>query len=141
MSENLPTVVTPGSSGTDTHNVQAGLASTSNNTNGNSTSRATRQSTRNGTFQTSTNKDFGGAIPKLGGILALRNENVTKKVNYDRFLEKLGIYIVNELKVGDHIIEVTKNPKLKIIEGFMASNKPTELSDDLKKSTLDVEVH
>ena len=132
MSENLQTKVSPDASGMDNHNAQVGLASTSNNANRNSASRATRQLTRNGTFQTSTNKDFEGSTPKLGGILALHNENVTQKTNYDCFLEKLGIYIVNDIKNGDHIVEVTKNSKLKIIEDFMASNKPTELSDDSK---------
>ena len=36
-------------------------------------------------------KDFEGAAPKIGGALALRNKNVTKKVNYDAFSEKLGV--------------------------------------------------
>ena len=66
MSENLQTKVSPDASGMDNHNAQVGLASTSNNANRNSASRATRQLTRNGTFQTSTNKDFEGSMPKLG---------------------------------------------------------------------------
>ena len=36
-----------------------------------------------------TPKEFEGATLKICSILALRNENVTKKVNYDAFCEKL----------------------------------------------------
>ena len=132
MSENLKTEATAGASETDAYNAQAGSPHTSKNAYGDNTTRATRQPNRNGTFQSSANKDFQGATPKLAAILVLRNETVTRKVNYDRFLEKLGIYIVNELKDGDYVIEVTKNPKAKIIDDFMTNNKPTELSDDEK---------
>ena len=33
-----------------------------------------------------TPKVFEGATLRIGGVLAIRNENVTKKVNYDVFL-------------------------------------------------------
>ena len=91
--------------------------------------------------QTSTNRYFEGATPKLGAVLALRSENTNKKVNYDRFLEKLAIYVVNELKNGDSLMEVTKNPNAKTIEEFQKENKPKELSNEDKKSTVDVEIH
>ena len=39
----------------------------------------------------STPRDFEGATPKIGRILALRSENMTKEVNYDQFCEKLYI--------------------------------------------------
>ena len=96
MSSNTTPLDSPGDTGrTDEQSAQAGLASTS----GNVTQRASRSTNRNGTVQSSTNRDYEGATPKLGAILALRSENVTKKVNYDRFLEKLEIYITNELKM------------------------------------------
>ena len=50
-------------------------------------------------MQSSTSRDFEGATPKIGGILALRSENITKKVNYDVFCEKLATYVMNELKM------------------------------------------
>ena len=56
-------------------------------------------------------------------------------------MEKLAIYIINELKNGDSIIEVTKNPNATIIKDFQKDNKPKELSDEDKKSTVDVEIH
>ena len=60
------------------------------------------------TAQTTTPRDFGGATPKIGGILALRSENMTHKVNYDIFCEKLGIFIMNEFKGGENVIEAIK---------------------------------
>ena len=134
MSSNTTPLDSPGETATDVQNAQAELASTS----GNVTQRASRSTNRNGTVQSSTKRDYEGATPKLGAILALRSENVTKKVNYDRFLEKLQIYIINELKNGDSIIEVTKKPKATIIE---KDQKPKELSDEAKQSTVDVEIH
>ena len=82
--------------------------------------------------QTSTNRDFEGATPKLGAVLALRSENINKKVNYDRFLEKLAIYVVNEFRNDDSIVEVTRNPNATIVEDFKKDNKPEELSDKSK---------
>ena len=48
--------------------------------------------------QSSTPRDFAGATPKIGGILALRSENMTNKVTYDKFCEKLKVYIMNNFK-------------------------------------------
>ena len=36
-----------------------------------------------------TSRDFEGATPGIGGILALRSENIVKKVNYDVFVKNL----------------------------------------------------
>ena len=94
MSSKTTPLDSPGETATDEQSAQAGLVSTS----GNVTQRASRSTNRNGTVQSSTNRDYERATPKLGAILALRSENVTKKVNYDRFLEKPEIYIINELK-------------------------------------------
>ena len=69
----------------------------------------------------STPKDFEGATPKIGGILALRSENMTNKVNYDIFCEKLGIYIMNDFKGGENVVEVTKNQETDIISCILAS--------------------
>ena len=59
-------------------------------------------------MQSSTNKDFEGSTPKIGGFLALCSKNITKKVNCDAFCEKLEIYVMNKLKNGDAIVEVKK---------------------------------
>ena len=89
----------------------------------------------------STPRDFEDAIPNIGGILVLRSENVIKKVNYDKFCEKIHTYIMNELKNGDTIVEITKNHSLDVIGDFENNNKPVELTDAEKKSTVDVEIH
>ena len=132
MSGILTPVENSPASNPDTQNAQAGLSTTPSNANGNVTQRNSRPPNRTGTVQSTTNRDFEGATPKLNAILALRSENITKKVNYDRFLEKLAIYVINELKNGDYIIEVTKNPNATIIEDFQKDNKPKELSDEDK---------
>ena len=80
----------------DAQNERLGTSPNTSNQNGNGFPRANRPSNRVSTVQSSTNRDFEGATPKLGAVLALRNENVNKKMNYDRFLEKLAIYMVNE---------------------------------------------
>ena len=108
MSENVALAKTPSANGADAQTVQAGLASTSSNPNGHGAPRANRPPNRNVAVQSSTNKYFEGATPKLGAILALCSENIIKKVNYDCFLEKLAIYVVNEFKNGDSIVETTK---------------------------------
>jgi hypothetical protein len=115
MSEN----VTPAEvrSSTENPDTSAGSSSTPHSRSGNGFSRSNRPSNRTPSAQTSTNRDFEGATPKLGAVLALRSENVNKKVNYDRFLEKLAIYVVNELKNGDSLVEVTKNPNREFPKG------------------------
>lgn len=55
-------------------------------------------------------RDYEGATPSIGSILAIRSKNVSKNVDYDVFCKKLQIYITNEFKNRDHIVEVTKNP-------------------------------
>ena len=108
---------------------------------GNPAARGSRYQNCTGTPQTSTTRDFEEATPKIGGILALRSENVTKKVNYDIFCEKLYIYVMNELKDGNVIVQVVKNPETNIIDGFEKNNKPKELSVAASTSTVDKEIH
>ena len=52
-------------------------------------SRGNRTPNRFGIQQSTANRDFAGATPKIGGVLGLRSENVTKKVNYDSFCKKI----------------------------------------------------
>ena len=101
--------------------------------------RPVRASNRIGPVS-STPRDFEGATPLVGGILGLRSENMIKKVNYDQFCEKLYIYIVNNFKNGDAIVEVTRNCSATIIDDFIVTHKPKELSDEDKKSDIEVEI-
>ena len=100
----------------------------------------TRTPRRPNTVSTNTPRDFEGVTPKIGGILALRSENMTKKVNYDIFCEKLGVYSMNEFKGGENVVGVTRNHAIDIISSFQTNNKPVELSEEEKKSTIDVEI-
>ena len=101
--------------------------------------RPARVSNRTGPVS-STPRDFEGATPLVGGILGLRSENMIKKVNYDQFCEKLYTYIVNNFKNGDAIVEVTRNCSAPIIDDFIVTHKPKELSDEDKKSDIEVEI-
>ena len=142
MSEpGTPVEVPSGNVPDTTTDSRVGSSSNPRNQSTNGTQRGTRPSNRTPAAQSSTNRDFEGATPKLGAVLALRSENIHKKVNYDRFLEKLSIYVVNELKNGDSLVQVTKNPNEDTIEIFKKENKPNELSDEDKKSTVDIEIH
>ena len=88
----------------------------------------------------STPKNFKGATPQIRRILALRSENMLKKVNYDKFCKKLHTYIANNFKNGDAIVEVTRNPSATIIEDFIARDKPIELLDEEQQSNVKVEI-
>ena len=48
-----------------------------------------RNPRRVNTSLSTTPRDFEGATPKIGGMLALRSENGNKKVNYDNFCKKV----------------------------------------------------
>ena len=110
-----------------------------NDVNPNSTSRPTRPNNRSGPVS-STPRDFEGATPKIGGILTLHSENMTKKVNYDQFCEKLYIFIMNVFKNGDSVVEVTRNPSANIVEDFKTLHKPNKLTDEEKESHIETEI-
>ena len=112
---------------------------TNQNSNQNVSGRHTRTNNRSGPVS-STPRDFEGATPRIGGILALRSENMTKKVNYDQFCEKLSTYIMNVFKNGDCVVEVTRNPSANIIENFKKLSKPEELTDKEKESHIETEI-
>ena len=102
-------------------------------------SRGTRAQNRYAGLQSTSHRDFAGATPKIGGVLGLRSENVTKKVTYDSFCEKLGIYVMNGFKDGDAIVEVTRNHNADIISEFETNNKPEPI--DSAASDVDKEIH
>ena len=94
----------------DTHTPEAGQTLSEADASHASRRNTTRSSRRPNTNFTSTSRDFEGVTPKIGGVLALRSENMLKKVNYDIFCEKLGVYMMNEFKGGENVVEVTKKP-------------------------------
>ena len=46
--------------------------------------------------------------------------------------------MMNEFNNGEHIVEVTKKPSEDMIKQFEAKSKPTELTDEMKKSSIEV---
>ena len=101
---------------------------------------ATRSHRRPNAALANTPKDFEGVTPKIGGILALRSENMTKKVNFDVFCEKLGVYVMNEFKGGENVVEITKRQTIDIVSSFEKESKPVQLTEEEKKDTIDVEI-
>ena len=65
---------------------------------------------------------------------------MTNKVTYDKFCEKLKVYILNDFKGGGNIVEVTKNPSVDIMLSFKTNNKPIHLINEEKESDIDVEI-
>ena len=93
MPENVIPDQTPPTANENENNAERAGGSEAGSTNG-GTRRPTRFNNRYGNITGTTQRDCVGDTPKLGGILGLRSENVTKKVNYDLFCEKLGTYIM-----------------------------------------------
>ena len=75
MTENGTPAEIPSDNATDTPNTQAGSSSTPPY----GLPRTNRTSNRMPAVQSSTNRDFEGATPKLGAVLALRSETYTKR--------------------------------------------------------------
>ena len=88
----------------------------------------------------SVSKEFKGANPKIGGVLALRSKNITTKASYDIFCEKLETFIMNEFENEDDIFEVIKDLSIGAIEDFKLNNKPDEATEDEKKLLIDMEI-
>ena len=89
------------------------------NTNRRHTNRNSNHQNRPVNVQSNTPRDYAGTVPKIGGILALCSENLNNKVNYDVFYEKLGVYIMNEFKNGEHIVQVVKDPSADVLSFTM----------------------
>ena len=131
MSENQQTPAAPAAENTVEETPAAN--STSNR-------HPNRFANRAGNVQSSTPRDYEGATPKIGGILTLRSENMTKKVSYDIFCEKLRIYVMNEFKNGEHIVEVTRDPSVDVLKSHNDKFKPKELTAKEKLSSIDVDI-
>ena len=119
----------------NTNNEETGGSSARNPRN-----RRPRNINNNAANTTTAQRSFEGATPAIGGVLALRSENVDKKMSYDRLKEILETYIIKNLSGGEYVIEGIQNTKLNVIDTFKNRNKPKELSDDEKTSNIKVEI-
>ena len=120
MSEEVP-LMTPTQSSKESiqlQNTQPRFASVANA----DQNRGNRAQNRYAGLQSTSNRDFAGATPKIGGVLGLRSENVTKKISYDLFREKLGTYVMTEFKNGDAVFPVTKDHNVDVLDLFKEKN-------------------
>ena len=79
---------------------------------------------RNNHIITTNSQSYQGECEDIRYILALRSEKFDKKVQFQVFLEKLGTYIVSNLKDGGDIQPLYANladPN----DNFVAKYKPT----------------
>ena len=79
---------------------QSGSKIDSNTTTSTKRTRRSRNQNRFGNIQPIKNRDFERSTPKIGGFIALSSENITKKVNYDIFCEKLAIYAMRNSRTA-----------------------------------------
>ena len=73
-------------------------------------------------------------------MLALRSENITNKVKYELFYEKLETFIKSEFENGENIFEVIKDPSIDALQEFKINNKPEEATEEEKKPLIDTEI-
>ena len=79
--------------------------------------------------------NYEGDTPEVGGILALCTENLTNKLTFDTFQEKLATYINKELTHATDVVCVVKHMKYPKIN-FDIKNKPKELAEEEAKSSV-----
>ena len=140
MSENVMPDQTPPTANENENNAERAGGSETGSTNG-GTRRSKRFNNRYGSITGTTHRDFAGNTPKIGRILGLCSENVTKKINYDLFCEKLGTYIMTEFKNGDAVFQITKEHSADVLAIFITNNKPNGLTDEEKQDSVSVEIH
>ena len=89
---------------------------------GTSRRRQTRNITNNPT-------NYSGQCEDIGCLLALRSERFDKKVQFQVFMEKMGNYVISNLKDGGDIqcvFHELKDPT----EKFLLTHKPVKLPQD-----------
>ena len=91
MSENLVTLgASPAESpSSDISSNTHGETVTSQGNNSNSSRNTNRNTNHPKYTQTTTPRDYEGATPKIGGVLALRSKNMTKKRTMTAFARNL----------------------------------------------------
>ena len=88
----------------------------------------------------STHRDFAGDTTGIGGALALHNENVSLKKNYDKFCDKLRTYVMKEFKNGEHVVEIIENPEADVMASYEKTYKPKDLTTEEKESVVEIKI-
>ena len=138
MTENTNRGTTPTEGATQSNSVQDRESTAAGNNNNNESRRFHDRRRDNSSVHVS--KTYEGDTPEIGAVLALQNENVDKKVNFTVFCERIGTYIMKEYKNGEDVISVTKDTDVDVIKEFKKEKKPEDLTDEERKSNVEVEI-
>ena len=96
------TLATPTNDGAGQNEDQSGTQRRRTRNNNNNNSNTSNNSNRN-TIQLTNPKSFQGAISDIGSILALRHEKLDHKKQFQVFMEKVGTYVLSNLKDGGDV--------------------------------------
>jgi hypothetical protein len=87
----------------------------------------------------SDDKDWEGAKPEVGAVLGLKTEKITKKVTFEVFREKLATYVLSEFNNPKDVLPAVKRMTDPMVD-FKAKQAPKDLTDDEKKSDVEVQM-
>ena len=99
-----------------------------------------RNNNDNNQVQLTNPKSYEGCIPEVGAILALKHEKLDKKCQFQVFMDKIGNYVLSNLKDGGDIMVLFRkmeNP----VKNFETKYLPAELSEDAQKSQVKQDIY
>ena len=125
-------------------NDRASPAENSNDTQNPTTQQSSSRSTQNHRCRgnrviTTINQSYKGECEDIGYIIALRSEKFDRKLQFQVFLEKIGTYIVSNLKDGGDIQPLYAN-LIDPNDNFITKYKPTKLDYDLQGEIDEVDL-
>jgi len=82
----------------------------------------------------SNSRQFEGAEPRVGAVLASSSERIDKKLPFEQFKDKLVNYVGSVFENGDDIVCIVKS-RTNTKPAFDKKHLPKELSEDDKKVT------
>ena len=123
-----------------TNNPTPSATASGNSDNNSGRRRRNNNNNNNNQIQLTNPKSFEGYIPEVGGILALKHEKLDKKCQFQVFMDKIGNYVLSNLKDGGDIMFLFRkmeNPATNFETKYM----PTELTEDQKKSQVRQDIY
>ena len=98
--------------------------------------RSERRGNRsNRAFVDISNKDFEGDTPEIGGVVGLKSEKITAKVQFDTFRDKISDFVLKELQNGFDVIPFVKDME-DPTQNFVNKYLPRNLSDEDKRDDV-----
>ena len=89
----------------------------------------------NRTIMDTEDKSYKGETPNVNRIIDLRTENITKKIRFDTFREKLATYTNKDLTHATDVVCVVKHMKDPKINSN-SKNKPKYLTEEEARSSM-----